>query len=262
MFKSPLAHKAPNAKSKTAIAVATCALLSGCITINAKSLDYKETKNLQLSSASLKTLEVDAGAGFLTIKGEKGLTEIKVTADIETHDDDFELTLLSSNGKAVLTADINSSHSMSWGDSPKIDLTVTVPQSMMLDIKDGSGSISIEDVNNSIELDDGSGSISIANISGDIDIEDGSGSLTIQKVKGNLSIDDGSGSIDIDQISGTVKIDDGSGSMDIYDVGGLVTIDDGSGGITVKQLRNGLTILEEGSGGLKMSDIEGPVSIK
>lgn len=249
--------------NKTAVAAACLLATSGCISINAASLDYQETRNLNLSSSGAMTLKIDAAAGFLKIIGEEGLDEVKVTADILAVDDDIVLSLEQSGDTIELEADANQKSNFNWrGKSPKIDLTVSVPMSMMLDVKDGSGFITIDNISSNIKVKDGSGSLDVTNVKGNLKIDDGSGSIEIKNVKGNVAVEDGSGSLEITKVTGTVDVEDGSGGLDIYDVGGLVTIDDGSGGIHVKKLRNGLTIIEEGSGGLKMTDVEGPVSIK
>lgn len=244
------------------LAASMAFLTTGCVTVYADSLDFKESKKLTLNASDLKNLEIDATAGFLIVTGSD-VSQIEVTADIETFNDKFKLSLEAKGDTAVLIADLGKSHSINWGNnSPKIDLTVKVPSGLNLKIDDGSGSITINNVKNISKLDDGSGSINISEIQGNVNIEDGSGSLTLVDVGGNVVINDGSGSITVEKVVGYLKVEDGSGSMDITDVGGLVTIDDGSGNINLKNLRNGLTIIEEGSGGLEMSDIEGPVSIK
>lgn len=249
--------------NKTALTAACLLATSGCISINAASLDYQETRNLNVSASNASMLKVDAAAGFLKIVGEEGLEEVKVTADILAVDENITLSLEQSGDTIELEADANQKSHFNWrGKSPKIDLTVTVPMRMMLDIKDGSGFITVDNINNNVKIKDGSGSMDITNVNGNLDIDDGSGSVEIKNIAGNVLVEDGSGSLEISQVTGTVDVEDGSGGLDIYDVGGLVTIDDGSGSIHVKKLRNGLTIIEEGSGGLKMTDVEGPVSIK
>lgn len=244
------------------LATSLALLTTGCITVYADSLDFKEKKQLSLNASGLKNLEIDATAGFLIVTGSD-VSQIEVTADIETFNDRFKLSLEAKGDTAVLKADLGKSHSFNWGDNhPKIDLTVKVPMDINLIIDDGSGSITISKVKSISKLDDGSGSIKISEVGGNVNIEDGSGSLDIRNIQGNVEIDDGSGSIIAEKITGYLKVEDGSGSMGITDVGGLVTIDDGSGNINLSNLRNGLTIIEEGSGGLKMNDIKGPVSIK
>ena len=249
--------------SRNLAAIGAALALTGCISVNAMSLDYKETKDLTLSSASISQLKVDAGAGFLKITGDDSIDEIEVKAIIEAIDEEFKLTLKQKGDQAILIADASPNNHLSWGsNSPKIDLIVKVPSHLSLIVHDGSGLMTIENIKNEVKVDDGSGSIDISNIDGNLEIDDGSGSMTINNVSGNITIDDGSGGIEIKNVDGTLNVEDGSGSMDIVDVSGLVTIDDGSGSINLKRLQNGVTIIEEGSGGLKMSDIKGPVSME
>ena len=244
------------------LATSMALLTTGCITVYADSLDFKEKKQLSLNASDLKHLKIEATAGFLIVTGSD-VTQIEVTADIEAYNESFKLSLKANGDTALLIANLGNSHSINWGNSsPKIDLTIQVPSNLNLKIDDVSGQITISNVKSISKLDDGSGSINLSQIKGDVNIEDGSGSLTLMNVGGNVVINDGSGSIIAEKIAGYLKVVDGSGSMEITDVGGLVTIDDGSGNINLKNLRNGLTIIEEGSGGLKMNDIEGPVSIK
>ncbi|MCF6193568.1 MAG: DUF4097 domain-containing protein [Kangiellaceae bacterium] len=231
-------------------------------TVNAASLNYKETKTLTLDASSLNQLRIDAAAGFLIIEGSSSST-IELTADIEAYSEDIELSLEKNGKSAVLLADANKTNKSNWmGDSPKIDLTLKIPKHLSLKIKDGSGSIKIRNTGNNINLNDGSGSIEISHIVGNIEIDDGSGSTKIDHVAGNVLIDDGSGSITIKNIEGSVNIEDGSGSMDLLDIEGLVTIDDASGSINVKRLSNGLTIINEGSGSLNMTDVKGSVTME
>jgi DUF4097 and DUF4098 domain-containing protein YvlB len=236
-------------------------LTTGCITVYANSLDYKESKQLSLDAIDINQLKIDATSGFLVVSGNN-ISQIEVTANIEAYNDNFNLSLKKQGNKAVLIADFNSSNSFSWdGDSPKIDLTIRIPMNIDLQIDDGSGSIKINKVASISHLDDGSGSIEISNVHGNVNIKDGSGSLSISDIKGNVDIDDGSGSITAKKITGYLKVEDGSGSMSITNVGGLVTIDDGSGSINVNHVQGGLKVLNQGSGGFTMNNIEGPVSI-
>jgi len=249
---------------KSFISAGVLVALTGCMTINAKSLDYKETKTLTLETQDIELFDLETAAGFLVIEGTTSSNKIEVTADIEAYDEEIKLTLVKKGNRAVLVADASYHKriNINWGNSPKIDLTISVPSHLKLKIKDGSGSIQVSNIGKDVEIDDGSGSLKIDAIGGNLEIEDGSGSTTISNVKGNIKVNDGSGSLNIQHVGGTVNIEDGSGSMEVFDIGGLVTIDDGSGSINLKNLRNGLTIEEEGSGGLHMSEIKGPVSIK
>lgn len=278
------------------IIIASSIALSGCIiNVNGKTSGptHKEHKSLELNASDLSAFKAAVGAGELSIKGVRGQTDVRVEADINTYDDvSYTLTLEKSGNKAELVAEFD--NNFSFNRSPYIDLVVTVPQQMMLDIHDGSGPIDIRgvdaDINindgsgsidlvggQAVSIQDGSGSISISNAKQDIDIadgsggieidggqnidiNDGSGSISVSNTNGKLDIDDGSGSIDLDHIGGHTKINDGSGSITAHHINGKVTIDDGSGSIDVEYTK-GLNIIDSGSGGLRFKHIDGPVSV-
>jgi hypothetical protein len=238
-------------------------MLSGCIVVaSPSSADFHQQKELRLSASSLKKLDIEAGAGSLTVKGSEQTTEISVTADIYTHSrssENYEFELSDSGSTAFLIA--KSSNSSSWGgNSPRIDIVVTIPARMMLEINDGSGSIDISDIIGSVNIDDGSGAIKLNDIIGNVSIKDGSGKITLTEIDGNLSIDDGSGSIYARGISGNANIEDGSGDLTVRNVKGTIIIDDGSGDITVEDA-GGLKIIESGSGGLKVNNVKGGFEI-
>ena len=249
--------------TKIAALITGLLILPGCVIhvgANASSADVNIEEKLTLNSADIKTLEIDAGAGFLIVNGNKQATSIDVDADIYTTDDkDYELTLTRKGDKAVLVAK-HSSVRISWGDSPKINVTVSVPDSIALDIDDGSGSIDVNNINSNVDIKDGSGSLNVKNIQGNLNIDDGSGSLEVANVSGDVEIEDGSGSMFVTDISGSVNVDDGSGEMVLHHIGGTVVIDDGSGSIEVKDA-GGLKITESGSGGVNIKEIRGEVDV-
>ena len=279
-----------------ALAIITSSLiLSGCIinVSNAKAPTHNEQKTLQLSADDLKWLHAEVGAGKLSIKGVRGQNNVQVEADIHSYrNTDYTLTLDKDGKQAKLVAKFDSS--FSFNRSPYIDLEVTVPEAMALDLHDGSGSIDVTGVaadihikdgsgninvtgGQEIEIKDGSGSITIENAqqdisisdgSGNIDIDggqaieinDGSGSINVRNSQGELNIDDGSGNIAVKQVKGHVDINDGSGSIVAHNIDGKVTIDDGSGNIDVKYAK-GLNVIDSGSGSLRFKHIDGPVSV-
>lgn len=241
--------------------------------------DFEQKQQiLTLDSTDIQKLVAQTGAGKLVIKGDENVKNIKVTADISADDDaDIILELVKQGDQAMLVAKVEQSSSWINVDSPYIDVTLTLPQHLLMDITDGSGLIDINGMNADITLNDGSGSITIdggknvviedgsgsidvKNVLGYLTIKDGSGSINVNHVAGNLSIKDGSGSIDVTDIKGSLDIKDGSGGMTIKHVAGLVTIDDGSGGIDVEYAK-GLTINTAGSGNVKYQHIDGPVNL-
>ena len=214
--------------------------------------DYTETRELSEDTAGATVIEIDAGAGSLTVTGSSTVSAVVVEAKIvvkgmsETKAADFvakktRLELERRVDKIRLVSDIGDG---GWNGNAQgyIDLEVQVPDGIDLVIDDGSGSLRVQDVMSHVAIDDGSGSVDVFNV-------------------GSVYIDDGSGGIDVRQVAGDVEVDDGSGSLDISDVGGSVTIDDGSGSINVRSVAADLVILNDGSGGVDFSDIGGSVEI-
>jgi DUF4097 and DUF4098 domain-containing protein YvlB len=265
----------------TALSLST--LMCGCIVIasSPSRANFHQQEELTLDARTLTAMDIDVGSGSLTIQGEAGLTEIRVTADIYTdknNSDDYELTLTKSANTSFLVAKNNSTSGFWVGDSPHIDITIHLPEYLALDIEDGSGSIEVNDILGKLDIRDGSGNITVKNIGSDtyihdgsgeievsqingkLDIVDGSGEINIEDVKGNLTIDDGSGTIYATNITGNANIDDGSGDLTVKQVTGIVTVDDGSGNININDA-GGLKILDSGSGGLKVNNVKGDFEI-
>lgn len=212
--------------------------------------DYSEVRELRLPAAGLSLLDIEAGAGSLTVVGEAGRSDVVVEATISvsgnedkarrTVESDMELSLEQRGDRAQLTSRFESRF-FSWRSQPRIDLEVIVPE--RLDLK----------------IDDGSGSITVSQILGDVRVDDGSGSLSLRDTGGQITINDGSGSIDIDQAGGDVSIVDGSGSIDVHGVRGSVTVDDGSGGIDVSDVSQDVIVASDGSGDVHTARVAGNV---
>ncbi len=264
------------------LCVTSATLLSGCIVVaNPSHANHHDQKELIIDAATLTAFDVEAGAGSLVISGSDNVSDITVVADIYTdkrNTDNYQLELTNSGKKAFLVAKINSSSGFWQGDSPHINLKVTVPSHLMLAVEDGSGAASISNINGAVEVKDGSGELTITNIKNNLSVDDGSGSLYVNNVIGNVTIVDGSGSMELSEIDGNVDIDDGSGSiyakeisgsalfedgsgdLTVRKVDGVITIDDGSGDIDVEQA-GGLKILDSGSGGLRVKEVKGGFEI-
>jgi hypothetical protein len=210
--------------------------------------DYEEQRDLNLSASGIDAVDIDAGAGSLEISGVSGADEIAVTAIIlvpDRDDDkarkiiesDLVLTLEKQGDTAVLRAYFDHGSRL-FGDSPRVQLIMRMPDNLNLAVEDGSGSMSVADISGTIDIEDGSGSITMTNVGGEVRINDGSGSITVDGVGGDISIDDGSGSIRVRGVAGSVVIDDGSGSINVSDVEqDLIIVDDGSGGLDFSDIK-------------------------
>jgi DUF4097 and DUF4098 domain-containing protein YvlB len=215
-------------------------------------LGFETTRTLDLSADGIRSLDLTAGAGSLTVTGREGLASIEVRAEIvvsgldDKDRDDYikryvELELRRSGDRAILVSRLRESGFSFFHRDARIDLTVTVPKAIALEIEDGSGSLTVE------------------TIAGAVRIDDGSGSITVRGLEGNLAIEDGSGEIDVLDVAGDVSVEDGSGGISLRRVGGNVTVSDGSGGIEVDDVGRDVRLTRTGSGGVDVTNVKGRV---
>lgn len=139
-----------------------------------------------------------------------------------------------------------------------LDLEVTVPNSMQVNITDTSGDIELSDVGPSSVVDQ-SGALLLKNISGDLEISDEAGDARVLGVAGNVRLKDGSGDIEIEDVRGNVRIaEDTSGDISIANVGGsLEVIEDDAGNIVISKITNNVIVGKDGSGDINVSEIGG-----
>jgi DUF4097 and DUF4098 domain-containing protein YvlB len=218
----------------------------------AMAFSFEKTERLSLSADGIDRLVIDCGSGFLYVTGEESLRSIEVEAEIivrgkrEGDMDDYvadnvKLELKRQGSKAVLVSLFKNSFPRINFRERVINLKVTLPGNMNLEVDDGSGELKIEE------------------ISGDIRIDDGSGELTVRGIQGDIKIDDGSGTIDIMDVTGSVAIDDGSGKISVNDIGENVEVSDGSGSIYIDGVRGDVIIKDAGSGSVNIHNVKGRV---
>lgn len=217
-----------------------------------------------VDTSGISTVRVITGAGSLEVTGRTGgPIEATGTACASNQNDLEDIRLVTRKRGQTLEIEAEiPDQNRSWGRSARMDVRISLPDSIELEIEDGSGSIEIRNTGDT-RIDDGSGSITVHGARS-LWIDDGSGDIDIENIAGLVEIEDGSGDIDIRDVRNTVRIlDDGSGGIDIKRVTGNVIIDDdGSGGIYVTEVGGDLVVGDHGSGGLSFDRINGKVSVR
>jgi len=204
------------------------------------------TKRQSFEATGVTGAKFETGAGGLDITGRPGATSIEVVADYkgrprskeDTHRiiDNLRLTMEVRGNTFYLKSE--NVRDWNWDGNGYIDLKITLPARLNLDIHDGSGGMSVSGIEGDATIVDGSGEIEIDGVHGNLRIEDGSGSIRVQNIGKNLEIEDGSGSITIRHVGGDVRIEDGSGSIDVTDVAGRLEVPQaGSGSIHYSEVR-------------------------
>jgi hypothetical protein len=142
-----------------------------------------------------------------------------------------------------------------------LDLIVTVPGNLPVEVTDSSGDMTLESVR-VVKIQDSSGDISARGLKGDVEIEDSSGDLRVEDTAGAVRISDSSGDIVIRGATAVHVPLDSSGEIDIERVSGDVRIDrDSSGDIRVAGVGGSVEVLADGSGEVRVTGVKGTVRL-
>jgi len=226
--------------SKSVKLASSFAMLLLPVVVLADTCAYEEQIAFTVPSTNITKLDVSAGQGSLTVSSSPSARDISVSAKVcasrQSALDGLGVEHLAQGDTQYLWTKIpEMKRSFFSNGYTYIDLEVTVPAGMAVDVKDGSGDLSVSGTGN-LTVVDGSGEARIFAIAGNVTVQDGSGELTIEDVQGDVDVDDGSGEIEIVKVGGSVTVRDGSGDIDVREVQLEVTIlEDGSGDVNVDQ---------------------------
>jgi len=225
----------------------TLAALAALSSPVAAQCDYEAPREARVEASGLRSIVIDAEAGELRVVGRRGSADVEVRgtacASSRRRLEEIQVRVTRSGDVARIETEVPRGGWSLFGGSDRLDLEIDVPDSVPIEITDGSGPVEVRGV-------------------AALQLEDGSGSIRVEDVSGDVSVRDGSGGIELERIAGDVRISDGSGGIDVFDVSGSVTIEaDGSGGIEVRRIRGDFLVERDGSGGVRHRDVEGRVQI-
>ncbi len=216
-------------------------------------------------------LVITADNSNLTVNGQRGLEEIRVTATLsgKKTDKDMIRSLLNS----ALTIDIRNQHGqitlrstfdksrarLEAGRDLQVHVQVDVPKVFNVDLEHRKGTANIRNISGKVTILQGSGDLYVEEILGTANITDGDGDLMVESIGGTLAIVDEAGDMVVERINGDVEITDGSGDIATKWVHGNVHISDGDGEITVAEVTGDVDILENGTGNVQVAGVRGQV---
>jgi hypothetical protein len=231
----------------------------------AEQCEADKTLRQAFAGDDISTLKINALAGYLEITASKS-EDIqfeghacsdksewveRMTLDVERQDDTLTLTVMIPYNDS----DFDARHAY-------MDVDLSLPPHIALEVKDSSGDIII-DGTSTTRVDDSSGNIRVSHNKSSLTISDSSGDITVRDLKGDVEVSDSSGDIDIREIAGSVNIPrDSSGKIEIQETSGKVSIgSDGSGDIEISNIADDVDIDSDGSGNIKIHDVKGQVTI-
>ena len=172
------------------------------------------------SYSNISKIEVSGGWLDVSYDGGSG-SDVKVQAFLESNDSDQDIIFVTV-GDVLKISYERKNNSGSWGNNRnKGFIKINGPMAMALDIKNSSGTITVDGVtNDETNLRVSSGKVTATNIKGDLKVRASSGSLHIDQVDGNISAGVTSGNADIFNVSGDVDYESTSGSLEAEDIKG------------------------------------------
>lgn len=194
---------------------------------------------------------VEVSGGWLDVSYTGGnRADVNVEAYLESNDKNQDIIFVTV-GDVLKISYERSSKNSSWGNNRnKGYIRITGPKEMKLDLKNSSGTVSVDGVSNDetnlrvssgkvnaqnitgdLRVKASSGSLNLNNISGDVTAGVTSGNANISNVHGDLDYESTSGSLDADMIDGELSVSLTSGNAKLSNIGSLGTLKFTSGNI-------------------------------
>jgi DUF4097 and DUF4098 domain-containing protein YvlB len=120
----------------------------------------------------------------------------------------------------------------------------------------GSGEVSLQQVAD-VEVRTGSGDISIETATGSCDSKSGSAEVTLGTIAGDADIMSGSGDVVISEVQGGLKVKAGSGDIVLKSAGKSIDAMAGSGDLLLKRVDRGRVKAKTGSGDITIGVASG-----
>lgn len=230
------------------------------------SCEYSKEISRSIDLGSIRSIDVNAGAGSLEINGKKALDVVEIRADLCSSNED-ELSKLDvidkfEDGNLMLRTFFPTTDGWNKSGQSRIDLTLIVPSAATLVVKDSSGDAEISNVAG-LDLTDSSGGLEVEDIEGNLIITDSSGDIDIEDIAGDVTLTDSSGSIDVSDVKGSmIVLVDSSGSIEGSRIGkDMIVKADSSGSITADDVGGDFIVEQDGSGGIDYEDVVGEVRL-
>ncbi|MCR9013489.1 DUF4097 domain-containing protein [Aquiflexum gelatinilyticum] len=179
------------------------------------------------SFSGISRIEVSGGQLEVEYIGGPN-TDVSVNAFLESTNPDQDIVFVTLGDVLKISHKVSGNNN--WNNRTKGHIKISGPVGMSLDMKGGSGSVYVENVQSSeLKLSVGSGSVSAKDISADILANAGSGSIKMTGIQGNIKGNVGSGSANMQDIKGNISYSSGSGGISVAGVEGQVNVSLSSG---------------------------------
>ncbi|MFJ8582435.1 DUF4097 family beta strand repeat-containing protein [Micromonospora sp. NPDC093277] len=214
----------------TATAAAALILLSGCDTLAFRQLDYDNTE-----AAQIARITVRPGSGDVKVHGSGSAAEVRIKRMIRYQGKQPETRYEINGDELVLDTRCGHRCSISWD--------VTVPEGVAVRGEAGSGDIVLSRV-------------------GTVDIKLGSGDVSVTTARGDVRAETGSGDIAVVDATGAVRLHASSGNVQARQLGAGVDAETSSGDVSVELAEPAAARVHAGSGNVNLTVPEGRYRVR
>lgn len=271
-------------KRSNALAAALI-LMSGSASAWNDGCEFSAERPLDIDAGGIATLEMLARAGDLEVIGRADQARIEVRGKACASSEALlqEIKLVQRRQGDRQTVEVLMPELGGWGnDQATLDLVLTVPARLHLQLQDSSGDIEVSGLA-SLDALDSSGDLGVREIGGDVALQDSSGDIEVRGIGGNVLVRvDSSGDISIQDVRGDAMVErDSSGSITLQDIQGDATVEvdssgeiefvriggnalvgtDSSGSIRAYGVARDFTVRHDGSGDIDHRDVRGKTVI-
>ncbi|MEO7041143.1 MAG: hypothetical protein ABI035_02675 [Gemmatimonadaceae bacterium] len=221
--------------------------------------------NSIVSAAGATVLKLDAGSGYLRVRGEQGTDKITILgvghAATEETLADVAVTTTRIGDTISVVCNIPAQRGASR-QPPSLDIDLEIPRSVSLIVTDTAGE-SVFRHTGPIRIVHGAGSLNVDDVAGNLDVTDGAGDMIISNVSGSVHIVDGAGGIFLSHVGGSVLIPRaGDGEIQLVDIAGDVTVGaKRSGEVAARGVGGNFSITTSGNGSIEYRNVHGRVAL-
>lgn len=194
---------------------------AGCEELSNSRLDFTATEKVAITE-----IQVSGGSGSVTIRGDGQAGQVRINRIVRYQRDE--------PGKTYRLAGTVLHIETDCGNRCSVDYDIQAPAGVAVRGENGSGDMDLDDVA-AVDVRVGSGSISVTDGSAEVSVRTGSGEITVDGATGGLNATAGSGSIDARRVAGgPVRLKTGSGEVAlVMTKPGSVSAEASSGEVTV-----------------------------
>jgi hypothetical protein len=168
------------------------------------------------------TVDVTASNGRVKVRGQAGLTEVRVTmtlhnrgasiAQAENRVDEMSVLATQEGDRIVLCYDSSEQPEVAR-EHGRVDFDVTMPIVGDVSVSVGDGAVDVEVVEGTVLLKTRDGEIAAGDIAGALDARTSNGPIDVTRMRGMLRLDSSNGRLRMTAIEGSVDAETSNGNV-------------------------------------------------